>query len=307
MPLDELAARVDAEDVDEESISLSLHYLAEEGAIVRQEDVMWSGRVWVPPDADAVLDELAATDEGLSKRGREAINKIRKIGSEEYKAPTWAGYFDIEPPALEQVLLELNRRDVIGLAAWRFALHLQRVAHARPRWDAIAQLCDTRMTTVSNLSKAARAYSKQGGACRRAVLLRYLGLDAADSCGRCDVCDPGLPRPWQARSLRIENLRDALPAAAIVRAMLYEAGGRFSQRSIKHALAGSTGGGRYPISSHLVEHRLFGYLSALGVDGVETTVETLIGIGQVEVLSVQRDGGPAYQSWKLTGAGSALT
>jgi len=269
--------------------------------------VMWSGRVWVPPDAETVLEELAVHDPRIRKRGTSTIETIRRIGSDEYNASSWANYFETNPADLERELLELNRRDVIGLAAWRFAIHLECVPAVSPNWSNIEKRCAARMETVSRLSKAAKAYAKQDKICRRAQLLRYLGLDAPDHCGRCDVCDPDLPRPWTSRSLKVESLREALPAEAVIRAMLYDVGGRFSQRSIAHALAGSTGGGKYPISAFLQEHRLFGYLASLEVSGVETAVESLVSVGQVESIMVERVGSNAYPSWKLTAAGSALT
>jgi ATP-dependent DNA helicase RecQ len=305
MPLDELAQRIGDAETDEEAVALSLHYLVEDGAIVREADVMWSGRVWLPPDIGVVLDEAERHDALFATRGRELVAKIARIGSEEYDARTWSSHFGIEPSELERALLELNRRDVIGLAAWRFAIQLRRTTVIVPRWDTIKARCDARLTTVSELSKAAKSYAKQDRDCRRAQLLKYLGIDAPERCRRCDICDPGLPRPWQSGSLKRESIQAALPADAVVRAMLYDAGGRFSQRSIKHALAGSNGG-NFPISQHLKEHRLFGYLAALEVAGVESVVTRLLERGEVEEITISRHGGSSFQSWRLTPAGSAL-
>jgi hypothetical protein len=87
--------------------------------------------------------------------------------------------------------------------------------------------------------------------------------------------------------------------------MLYDLGGHFSQRSITHALAGSNGG-RFAISTHLQEHRLYGQLSPLGVGGVRAAIEALVVSEQVEEVAVPRPAGDMYPSWKLTPTGSAL-
>jgi ATP-dependent DNA helicase RecQ len=304
-PLSDLADRVKQPDVDDEAVALSLHYLSEQGVLERHADVMWRGRVWLPPDVDTVLDELERHDARLAKAGRETIAAVRRIGSEEYEAVSWSSRFEIAPPELEEGLLELNRRDVIGLAAWQFAIHLVPVRGARPRWSEIERQCRSRTKTISELSTAAKAFARQDARCRRALLLEYLGLPASDNCGRCDVCDPALPRPWQLGLLTLDHVRASLPADAVARAFLYDVGGRFSQRSIEHALAGSNGG-KYPISVHLTTHHLFGHLTALKPAGVTSVFEGLVAAGHVEGLAVERDGGRSFASWKLTDAGRAL-
>lgn len=306
MPLADLASRVQLPDVDEETVSLSLHYLAEEGAITRHEDVMWKGRVWLPPDADVILDEAERHDPEFATVGRATLQKIRTIGSEEYDAASWSLRFDTDPTTLERTLLELNRRDVIGLAAWQFAIHLERVEGAEPSWPRVDARCATRISTVSELSASAKSFARQDARCRRAALLAYLGLEANDHCGRCDVCDPALSRPWQSGLLTLEHIRASLPADAVARALLYDVGRRFSQRSIEHALAGSNGG-KFKISEHLVQHRLFGHLSALKPTGVKSVLESLAARGEVEPVEVELADGSTFSSWGLTEAGRALT
>jgi hypothetical protein len=103
----------------------------------------------------------------------------------------------------------------------------------------------------------------------------------------------------------MDQVRASLPADAVARAFLYEVGGRFSQRSIEHALAGSNGG-KWTISIHLTGHHLFGHLSALKPDGVKKVIEGLVAAGHVEALAIDRDGGSSFESWKLTDSGRAL-
>jgi hypothetical protein len=233
------------------------------------------------------------------------VATIRRIGSEEYEALSWSSRFEIAPPELEGRLLELNRRDVIGLVAWQFAIHLVPTPGARPRWSEIERQCRSRTATISELSRAAKRFARQDARCRRALLLEYLGLPASDNCGRCDVCDPALPRPWQSGLLTLDHVRASLPADAVARAFLYDVGGRFSQRSIEHALAGSNGG-KYPISGYLTSHHLFGHLTALKPGGVTSVMDGLVATGHVEEITVERDGGRSFTSWKLTDAGRAL-
>ena len=59
------------------------------------------------------------------------------------------GRLDMSPATLEERLLDLNRRDVLGLSAWRFAWQLERVAGREPDWAAIAEPLPTSGLTWS--------------------------------------------------------------------------------------------------------------------------------------------------------------
>jgi ATP-dependent DNA helicase RecQ len=307
LPVEELAARVSPDEPEEASnaVGLALHYLSEAGVLRRHGDVMWRGRVWLPPDTDLVLAQLEEHDMSLARRGRELVGRIRALGTEEFDAMGWSRRLGLEPWDLENELLELNRQDVIGLAAWQFGIRIERTGDAEPAWAKIQLRADSRRTVVAELSKRAKEYARQDTTCRRQWLLRYLGLGDGGRCGACDVCEPSLERPWRSASLRREDVVATLPRAAIVCGLLHELdGARFSRRSIEMALLGQEGR-THRISSHLVHHRLFGALGAAGREAVAATIDELIADGRVAEVEVAHNG-RAYTTLVLTDAGRSL-
>lgn len=308
LPIDELALRVNREEPEAamDAVPLALHYLGEAGVIRRHGDVMWRGRVWLPPDADAVLAQLEDDDPALARRGRDLVGRIRALGTEEFDALSWSRRLELEPWELENQLLELNRRDVIGLVAWQFAVRIERVGTAEPDWHEIERRAESRRDVVSDLSQRAKGYARQDAVCRRQWLLEYLGLRDRGRCGTCDVCDPSFERPWRSGSIGREDVASALPGAVIVCGLLHDLGGaRYSRRSIEMTLLGQEGR-KYRISPNLARHRLFGALAGAGRDAVAATIDKLIAEGTIAEEEVSRNG-QVYTALVLTDARRSLT
>jgi hypothetical protein len=169
LPAEELASRAGMGESDAlmETVPLAVHYLVESGVVRRHADVMWAGRVWLPPDSDAVLDQLDGYDQTLARAGRELIERVTRLGTEEYDALSWSRRLNTDPWDLEEQLLALNRRDVIGLAAWQFAIRIERVPDADPDWRTIDQRTKLRRNVVKELSDRAKEYARQDALCLR--------------------------------------------------------------------------------------------------------------------------------------------
>lgn len=308
LPIDELALRVSREEPEAamDAVPLALHNLSEAGVIRRHGDVMWRGRVWLPPDVDAVLKQLDGHDPALARKGRELVSRIRALGTEDFDALSWSRRLELEPWELENQLLELNRSDALGLVAWQFAVRIERLGTAEPDWQGIQRRAEARRTVVSELSQRAKEYARQDTLCRRQWLLEYLGLGDRGRCGACDVCDPSLERPWRSGSVRREDVAAALPRAAVVCGLLYDLGDvKYSRRSIEMALLGQEGR-KYRISPNLVQHRLFGALAAAGREAVAATIDELIVEGRIAELEVSQNG-HVYTSLVLTEKGRSVT
>jgi ATP-dependent DNA helicase RecQ len=298
---DDLATSAGLGPRDTDSVDLAVHHLVLAGALRRREDVMWAGRVWIPSDVESLLDDLEKHDSQLARRGRELIARIATLGTEEYDAPGWSRRLGIPAPDLEEALLELNRRDVIGLSAWRFAWQLERVEGIEPDWAAIGERCNQRAKLVGDLSIAAKRYARQDRQCRRAWLLGYLGAATDDKCGACDVCVPDVEKPWAGVDVTADDIAQALPARQIWMALLLDVDGRgYAIGTLVHAL---TGTGRYT-SDFLKEHPTFVRLKLLGVERTRSELDRIIAEELAEVVELEHDG-RTYTSVRLTAQGRA--
>ena len=287
--------------VEDGSLALAVHHLTGAGAVRRHEDVMWSGRVWIPSDVDLLLTDLERSDAELAKRSRTLVERVRGVGTEEYDAELWSRRLAMSPATLEERLLDLNRRDVLGLSAWRFAWQLERVAGCEPDWAAIEIRCDQRTGVVKHLSRRAQQYARrQDETCRRAYLLRYLGVDAPDRCHACDACRPDVQRPWADHAVTRESLAAALPARQAALTLLLDCRDRnFSKESYARTLAGDP---RPKFSDWLREHPAFGRLSPLGLDGCRAVLDDLVQHGLAKYAARDYEG-HQYETLVLTEEG----
>jgi len=287
--------------VEDGSLALAVHHLTRAGAVRRHEDVMWSGRVWIPSDVDLLLTDLERSDAELAERSRTLVERVRGVGAEDYDAELWSRRLDMSPATLEERLLDLNRRDVLGLSAWRFAWQLERVAGREPDWAAIAERCRQRTDVVSQLSKRAREYAGQrDGSCRRAYLLRYLGVDTTDRCRACDACTPDVRRPWANLAVTREALAAALPARQAALGLLADCRSmNFSKESYARTLAGDPG---LQFSAWLREHPAFGRLSPLGLELCRAVLDDLVQHGLAEYAARDYEG-HRYETLVLTDDG----
>jgi ATP-dependent DNA helicase RecQ len=290
------AATGDEESV--EAVALAVHYLSESGAVRRDEDVMWAGRVWIPPDAQLLLDDLKERDPQLAADGSQLINGILGLGTEEYDAPGWSRRLGVAPPDLERQLLELYRADVIGVSLWRSAWCLAPVPGTVPDWPEIEHRCAARRDTVKTLSDKAKEYASQDRTPRRAWLMGYLGSQGSFAYG-CDVSEKGISRPWRKHVFSQHDVAESLPSERICLSLLRDIDGlNFSATNIERTLAGVAG--RY--GSRLEGHPAFGQLALLGPEGTRTKLADLEARGLITRQKAEMNG-LVYETLRLTPEG----
>ena len=230
-------------DGDPESVStaLAVHYLQEHGAVQRHPDTVWKGRIAVVGDTERMVEELQKEDLELAQRARRILALAELQDSDEYHAPTWTQSLARKPWDIAADLFELNKRDILGFTAWKYAWVLERL-DTDPPWVAIEQSAEDRRRLVKEKSSAAKDLAHSSKGCRRKKILEYLGTKAPESCKRCDLCVE-LPRPWADSHLTREGLLESLPVNAIITELVEStAGARYSCKRIVNTLAGQSGG-----------------------------------------------------------------
>ncbi|MDR7516666.1 MAG: RecQ family ATP-dependent DNA helicase [Armatimonadota bacterium] len=298
---DELAGELGlGPDGGDVALSLAIRYLTEDGCLERLEDVAWEGRVWVPQDAGARLDELGDDGRQLAARGARLIAVADRLGFD-YSAPRWSHELGLPPEELEESLLELSRRDVLSFTSWKSAWHLRRREGSEPHWPAIERRCRKRKEAVRKLSRKAKEFRSNDQKCRRAWMLRYLGGSPPASCGACDVCDPGLPQPWREVALTRADLEDSVPAETTCLAMLSHLGEhRYSLNNLVRSLVGSE---RSPqLSERLRASFWFGRLRFLGEAKARGALDELVRKGWAEISTLTYEGRD-YETIRITKEG----
>ena len=264
-------------DGDPESVStaLAVHYLQEAGAARRHPDTIWQGRITVVGDTERMVDELEADHPELAQRTRSILTLAEQQDSDEYIASTWAMRLARKPWEVATDLLELNKRDILGFTAWKYAWVLERLPDIDPSWVAIEQSADDRRRLAEKKSHQAKRLAHSSKRCRRRGMLEYLGADAPQTCEQCDVC-ADLPRPWADSHLTREGLLESLPVNTIINELVEDtAGARYSRQRIVRTLAGQIGG-QYELPEHLANHPAFGRLAFLGQEGIDKAIDKLI-------------------------------
>ena len=267
-------------DGDPESVStaLAVHYLQEAGAVRRHPDTIWQGRIAVVADTERMVDELEADDPELAQRARSILAVAEQQDSDEYHAPTWAQRLAREPWKVAADLLELNKRDILGFTAWKYAWVLERVADADPSWATIERSAEDRRRLVEEKSNRARGFAHSAAGCHRQRMLEYLGAEAPETCGRCDRCAE-LPRPWTVSHLTREGLLESLPVNTTITELVESiAEARYSRQRIVRTLAGQSSG-LHNLPERLAKHPSFGRLAFLGTKGIEKAIDKLIEAG----------------------------
>ena len=289
---EELAER--GYDGDSESVStaLAVHYLQEAGAVQRHPDTIWKGRIAVVGDTERLVEELEREDLELAQRARRILALVEKQEGDEYYAPTWAQNLAQKPWDIAADLLELNKRDILGFTAWKYAWVLE-LLDTDPPWADIERSAEDRRRLTEEKSNDAKNLARSSNGCRRKKMLEYLGTEAPESCEQCDLCVE-LPRPWADSHLTREGLLESLPVNAIITELVEStAGARYSRQRIVNTLAGQSGG-QYELPVRLAKHPAFGRLAFLNREGVEMAVNKLI----EDKILIRRQGelqGTGYQ------------
>ncbi len=282
------------------ALGIAVRYLTEDGSVERLEDVAWEGRIWIPPDAEARLRELAQVDPELAAMGMQVIKTVDRLGLD-YRALQWGQATGRSPEQAEEDLLELSRRDLLAFASWKTAWHLRRRSPGEPDWAAIERRCLERQQIMRDLSRQAKQFRDNDQRCRRAWMLTYLGGEPPSSCQACDVCVPDLPRPWREVTLSREDLEASIPAEAICLAMLNYLGDHaYSAATLIRSLRGE--GGPSTRNPRLRDSFWFGKLQLLGPGRIREILQGLVDRGWAEWSTLTYDG-RAYETIRITEAG----
>ena len=291
-------------DFDRQGLAMAVSYLEEQGALCRHPDIVRRGRITTVAYTSRMIQELKEDDPDLALRAQRIIEVLDSIGSEEYNWETWEGLLGRDPVETELDLLELHRRDILGFAAWEYAWVLERLADTEPDWGSIARIAKRRRAAVEDMSREAKSLAHDEHRCRRAAMMRYLGVETAETCGGCDACTPELPRPWADSTITRESLVASLPKEDTILQLIGDMAGRqVARTSIVRAL--TAGGGKYPLSESLTSHPAFGQLSFLGKEKTNQTIDSLIGTGQVSEEQAEFNN-KKYTTLTLTNPGTGI-
>ena len=260
---------------DRQVLALAVSYLEKQGVLRRRPDIIHQGRINTVADTPQMIERLEDDRPDLAGRARAILRTLDQIGSEEYHSETWQEHLGRDPAQIETDLFELRQRDVLGFSAWGYAWMLERFAEVEPNWKEVERLVEERRSVIEEMSRKARHWSRDHYACRRAALLKYLGVKVPSTCGGCDACTPDLPRPWADSEINDERLAASIPAQDIILQLVRDMEGRnISRSNMVLALAGTTRG--FSIPRSLLEHPTYGQLSYLGKKKTGDTIDSLV-------------------------------
>ena len=327
-------ARDDNSDGERIDAALAVHYLCEAGGVERGLDTPWRGRLTVVAESLTKIDDLAATEPELAARAREILEHARASDSDEYRAEVYSERLGRPSEEIAADLLELNRRDILGFAAWRHAWTLERNAGHEPDWDAIEKSAERRQEAVTRKSLQAKRFAAlpplRSGAepagsarratrtnstprCRRRAMLEYLGShdypngDDPESCGNCDGCTL-LERPWAASTLDRASLLAELPQRTIALRLVSDTSRRrrpYSRTRIVRTLCG-VNSGQYALQEELAAHPTFGRLAILDKQGVEALIDQLIEEHLITCNEAEYRSGTIYKHLEITETGRSF-
>lgn len=283
---------------DQLALELALHHLWRSGAVERFEDVAVEGRLHLPPDLRRRLADarsLAPACRSLAALLASAVD----AGEREMTLDTVARRSGLPLWELEPQLLELQRAEVLAFMAWRYAHRVRRAPGGDPDWTKVEAFCREVADRARERSEEALAYRDNTRRCRRAVLLEHLGQPAPTRCDGCDVCVPGIARPWAGVRVDRAALTEERSLEPDVLRLLAAHGGRFSLRNLARTLVGDLGG-RYPLPQELQESPVLGQAGMHTVDEILREIENLEGSGAVRVEVRQLADGTTYRTASLT-------
>ena len=285
---------------DEDEVDPALLYLEIHGPVLRRPDAVRRCIVTVPGNW---RDRMNAADWPPDRRSRlaEAVKEATRFGTEPFDLQRLGeGRWDVDET--EALLFAADRDEILAVRVIEYAVAVDVDADREPDWDSIERSLTQQRERASERSQQAKAFARNRGDCRRNLMLAYLGADdVTEPCGACDVCDPGLPRPWQDHKITGEQMAEAVPVEPVIEALLRDlAGALYSRRNMLLALTGARS--RYELPEELKSHRLHGCLAHCGRHRVEEALEGMIAAGKVEEVEVPADpdGGRAgYVSLRL--------
>ncbi|WP_428122258.1 RecQ family ATP-dependent DNA helicase [Candidatus Poriferisodalis sp.] len=307
---DRRAARTGNEDGErDESAMLALHYLEQIGAVRRHRDFVLRGRLMATEAAAQILEELRADDADFAAMAEQILTLAEQEGGD-YRGLRWRTLLEMVPSDIEEVAHELQHRGACSFTSWRYGWAFERVEPSAPDWHRLSKLIEERRRTVALRAREAHELAHGRPVCRRRDMLSYLGEpdrlhDVVASCGACDACTPGLPRPWIDSEIVFDDAAEAVRAnaSAVALVLIYGSeGGQWSRRNLVRALRGQSGG-KYPLHEMLRVNGCFGRLALLSDREVDDLFDGLIADGCLEQYTPE---GRDYSSLHLTSEGRRL-
>ena len=269
---------------DEDEIDPALLYLEIHGPVRRRPDAVERCIVTVPPNwADRMNAAAWPPDRG--SRLAEAVGEAVRFGAEPFDLLKMCeGRWDIDE--IEELLFAAERDEILAVRVIEYAVAVDVDANREPDWDSIERSLEQQRELAAARSQQAKDFARNRRDCRRNLMLAYLGADeVAEPCGACDVCNPGLPRPWQDHRITGEQIAEAVPVEPVIEALLKDLGGaRYSKRNVLRTLTGTFA--PYELPEELKSHRLHGCLAHCGWRQVEKALEEMIAAGKVEEVEV---------------------
>ena len=262
---------------EELQVELALYYLHLSGVVSLGQDRASQARVVVPSDAVDVLRNTKVADPQLARR----VVRFAK-DRPDFEARQWAEALEISVEELEDTVLELQRRDVMGFYPWSFSKTVHRNPGATLDRGLVENLARERVSLVAGLSKDAKDYARHNKGCRRRPLLSYLGVAAPATCGGCDNCIP-LEKPWAEIEVTIDSLFESLPVHRVIESVVNNAGiYGFSEQNYIRCLLGDKGFRGKPLPDALANDPAFGVFRPFGKEAVERSIEEAVTAGVIE-------------------------
>lgn len=285
---------------DPDEVDPALLYLEVHGPVRRRPDAVERCIVTVPRNWRDRMN-AAAWPPDRGSRLAEAVGEAVRFGAEPFDLQKMGeGRWDIDE--IEELLFAADRDEILAVRVIEYAVAVDLEAGWEPDWDSIERSLDRQRERAAARSQQAKDFARNRTSCRRNRMLDYLGASRApEPCGACDVCNPGLPRPWQDHQITGEQMAEAIPVEPVIEALLRDlAGAPYSKRNVLLALTGARS--RYELPEELKSHRLHGSLAHCGPRRVEEALKEMIAAGKVKEVEVPADpdtGRPEYVSLRL--------
>ena len=286
---------------DEDEVDPALLYLEIHGPVRRRPDALRRCIVTVPRDwRNRANSADWPPDRG--SRLAEAVEEVTRFGAEPFDLQGLCRVRSWDFDEIEELLFAAERDEILAVRVIEYAVAIDMEAGRAPDWISIERSLDQQRELASERSQQAKAFARNRRDCRRNLMLAYLGADeVAEPCGACDVCNPGLPRPWQDHQITGEQIAEAVPVEPVIEALLKDLDGvPYSKRNMLRTLTGAYS--PYELPEELKSHRLNGCLAHCGRRQVEEALEEMIAAGKVEEVEIQAapDSGRAeYVSLRL--------
>lgn len=273
---------------DPDEVDPALLYLEIHGPVRRRPDALRRCIVTVPRDwRNRANSADWPPDRGSRLAG--AVEEAVRFGAEPFDLQELCRVRSWDFDETEELLFAAERDEILAVRVIEYAVAVDANADREPDWDSIERSLDRQRERAAARSQQAKDFARNRTSCRRNWMLDYLGASRVpEPCGACDVCDPGLPRPWQDHQITGEQMAEAIPVEPVIEALLRDlAGALYSKRNVLRTLTDTSG--RYELPEELKSHRLRGSLAHCGPRRVREALKEMIAAGKVEEVEVPAD------------------